>query len=1327
MYRIRPRGSIPQAPRVREAIYTHGLVDFRAGWPTCSPPAACHPLSGRKLQPMRENHLTFLSRAYLRSQWNLDYLAFRNSPEEAVLYERLVRWSKRTDLGERSAEPAFLDEFFRQTWDYVQAGQDGGETTFSLYPQFPVSGAGSGGGIGVADAALGHFQEARQPYVPQVVCEFKDIRINLDSPQRRKANTRSPVRQALDYLAGARRGLFGHEPILPMWALVTDMNEFRLYWHDRGDRQYIRFTIYRTSLFDETTLLDEGESARFDRFLFWRVFRRSTLLVDGTSGRPPLFQLIQQQHFSQRELENTFYGEYRDYRAYLYHVLLRHNDENSGRFPGTRGRLVRLAQKFIDRCIFIFFCEDMGRVLGFPPQLLRNFLADRSADRYLDPEGGTIWEDLKALFRAMNDGRAFGGEQLNQFNGGLFAPDPDLEQLRIPNIAFCEQGQAQNEASLSSNKRTLLYLSAAYNYATGWADGLARGDGDRVDPTRSLGLYTLGRIFEQSITELEILEAEADGRLSVNILSKRKRDGVYYTPEWVVERIVEKTIGRRLADLKRACGWPAPNADRLPTETALDAYVAALREVCVVDPACGSGAFLIMSLRFLLDEWQAVREVRRQVTRDFSVQKGFEDMVVRDLLRRNIYGVDINPASVEITKLALWLHTARGDRPLSSLDDHIREGNSLIGPEFYDGLAPYSDDERERINAFDWQAAFPEVFARGGFDAVVGNPPYVKLQNFRRVHSDMTNFLQRRLTAGGHYVSTQTGSFDLYLPFIEMGISLLSDNGHLGFIAPSLWTMNEYGEGLRRHVIAGQHLWGWIDFGAYQVFDEATTYTALQFFSRAPNDSVSIALANDGVIPEQPWSVAGGTLSYDRLTFGRRWLLTTGADREVIDRLVERCLRLDDLRVTRHIFVGIQTSADAIFHLRKIGPRRYVCTPKGGDAPPPYEVRIEDDLMKPLVSGTEAKRYVEPRTDTYLLFPYAVTNGRATLLPAARIAAEHPLAWSYLQSWEAHLRSRENGAFDDQNWYRFGRHQNLDKQELQKLVVPRLVPTVNCSVDANGSSYLDNVDVGGVTLAPGISPFFLAGVLNGPVASFVFRRISKPFRGNYRSANRQFIAPLPIPDATDQDASAVARIAEQLQQLHTHRRNILEDIGHRLSVLRQRRRSESWLFPDLPSLAELQNQAPNTLGSERRNDWACLRFAEELAGRHERLGSSLTPGVHMSAELADGELRFLVDGVVVVDRVFVDDEAGPFIAAQWKVLATSMSVTASTNGAKLSASLRRLAVATGNPEAVRQIIELGSDLDAVEAQIADAESEINRLLYALYDLNPDDVGRIEAG
>ena len=880
----------------------------------------------------------------------------------------------------------------------------------------------------------------------------------------------------------------------------------------------------------------------------------------------------------------------------------------------------------------------------------------------------------------MNDGRAFGGEPLNQFNGGLFEVDQDLEQLHIPNIAFCEQGQGQNEASLYGNRLTLLYLSAAYNYATGWADGLGRGD-----PASSLGLYTLGRIFEQSITELEILEAEADERPSVNALSKRKRDGVYYTPEWVVERIVVETIGRRLSDLKRACGWPEPDEDRLPDEAALDAYESELREVRVVDPACGSGAFLITSLRFLLEEWRSLRSLRKQVNRNFAVPERIEDEDVRDLLSRNIYGVDINPASVEITKLTLWLHTARGDRPLSSLDDHIREGNSLIGPEFYEGLAPYDANERERINAFDWQAAFPEVFERGGFDAVVGNPPYVKLQNFRRVHSDMAEFLRRPMSEGGQYASTQTGNFDLYLPFIEKGITLLNEHGHLGFIAPSLWPLNEYGEGLRNSVLAGHHLWGWIGFGSYQVFDEATTYTALQFLSRTPNDEVSVATAHDGVIPEEPFAANEESLTYDRLTFGARWLLVTGADRELIDRISDHCFRLDDPRITQHVFVGIQTSADAIFHLRKVAPGRYECAPKGDNAPAPYEVRIEDEIMKPLVSGKETKRYMEPTTDTYLLFPYWLLNGRATLIPADHIATECPLAWAYLRSWEEALRSREDSAFDDDEWYRFGRHQNLDKQEVEKLIVAQTVPSLRLCCDPTTLLYLNNVRVNGIVPARGVSAWYLLGVMNGKVCDYVFRRIAKPKDGGWFEANKQFIAPLPIPVGAVGVMQAVADRAQRLQALHTQRRNILENIGRRGSVLRNRSRPESWLFPDLPSREDLETQAPHALDFDQRSNWARRRFEDELAARHEQLGERLEPGVEMSAELVSGELRFLIDGMVVVDRVFVDEEEGPFIAAQWKVLAATMSVTASSNGKRLSKSLRRLAVATDNPAAVEQL------------------------------------------
>ena len=211
----------------------------------------------------------------------------------------------------------------------------------------------------------------------------------------------------------------------------------------------------------------------------------------------------------------------------------------------------------------------------------------------------------------MNDGSAFGGKSINQFNGGLFAADEDFERLNVPNSIFCQHMQGTNEASFYAYKETLLYLCASYNYASDLGTTTGNPRSTEQEPSKTLGLYTLGRIFEQSITELEILEAEADGRPSINKLSKRKRDGVYYTPEWVVERIVAETLGPRLAQIKLECGWKIKDDQSLE---ALDAYAARLKAFTVVDPACGSGAFLIAVLRYLLGEWHEIQGLRRLLT-----------------------------------------------------------------------------------------------------------------------------------------------------------------------------------------------------------------------------------------------------------------------------------------------------------------------------------------------------------------------------------------------------------------------------------------------------------------------------------------------------------------------------------------------------------------------------------------------------------------------------------------------------------------------------------------------------------------------------------------
>ena len=167
-----------------------------------------------------------------------------------------------------------------------------------------------------------------------------------------------------------------------------------------------------------------------------------------------------------------------------------------------------------------------------------------------------------------------------------------------------------------------------------------------------------------------------------------------------------------------------------------------------------------------------------------------------------------------------------------------------------------------------------------------------------------------------------------------------------------------------------------------------------------------------------------------------------------------------------------------IYHLERLGRNSYLCAPKKKKA---YEVEIEDGVMKPLVSGPEAKRYEVPETETFLPFPYERDpGGQMTLLPAATMEERFPKAWAYLRGWEKELRKRERSAFDDDQWYRFGRIQNIDKQDVEKLIVAQTVPRMRVCADYGGTKYLNNVRVNGILSQRGVDQSYLLGALNGP-------------------------------------------------------------------------------------------------------------------------------------------------------------------------------------------------------------------------------------------------------
>jgi hypothetical protein len=585
------------------------------------------------------------------------------------------------------------------------------------------------------------------------------------------------------------------------------------------------------------------------------------------------------------------------------------------------------------------------------------------------------------------------------------------------------------------------------------------------------------------------------------------------------------------------------------------------------------------------------------------------------------------------------------------------------------------------------------------------------------------------------YKSAQSGNFDLYLPFIEKGLSILNEHGRLGFIAPSLGTVNEYGEALRAMIADGQNLDRWLDFKAHQIFEEAINYTALQFYTRQPNDAVKVAFAPNGVVPDDPWSGTESGVAYDNLGYGDRWLLLTGREWALIDRLSATCGRLDDLSVTKNIFVGIQTSADAIYHLGRLGPRRYLCSPDGKGAVP-YEVEIEDEVMKPLVSGAEAKRYLSPFTRTFLLFPHEPIEFGMRLIRQAAFETRYRKAWAYLQSFEAPLRLREvtrnssgeviESPFDNDSWYRFGRNQNIDRQTTPKLIVAQTVPKMRVCFDNQREFYLNNVRVNGIIPANDTDPWFVLGVMNAPVVDFVFRRIGKVKAGGFYEANKQFIAPLPIPNASPQQAANVARRARNLQKSHTARRDKLVSLAKRMETIRRRAKPETWLFPNLKSKRELEAEAPSALDTEGRRAWAALHYGDALEALHEAIGQRLNSGATLDAAFADRELSFSIDGVTVIDRIFESDAEGTFILAQWKVLATTFSMTEQTCGKKLCDALRKLATNDGSP-VVLQIMALERELASLDVEIARQEREMNALVYALYSLSAEEIEMVEKG
>ncbi|AZI20735.1 Eco57I restriction-modification methylase domain-containing protein [Chryseobacterium taklimakanense] len=393
---------------------------------------------------------------------------------------------------------------------------------------------------------------------------------------------------------------------------------------------------------------------------------------------------IKDESLSQEDaITKKLYKDYSVFKRDLFQNLTAQNPQYDAL------ELFQKSQKLLDRLLFLFFGEDRGLL---PPNSVRLILQQWEKLRDLD-EYVPLYHRFRKYFGYLNTGFKGKHHDVFAYNGGLFKPDEILDSITIDdNLLF------KHASKLSE-----------YDFAS------------EVD------VNILGHIFENSLNEIDEIKAQLERQEIDKTKTKRKKDGVFYTPKYITKYIVENTVGKLCEEKKLDIGiieeeYFTDKKRQLKTKEnllgRLNTYRDWLHQLTIVDPACGSGAFLNEALNFLITEHNYVDELETKLTgSSFTFTYHSES-----ILENNLFGVDLNEESVEIAKLSLWLRTAEPNRKLNSLNDNIKCGNSLI-----------DDPEIAGDKAFNWQQEFPQVFAKGGFDVVIGNPPYVNANDLKKI------------------------------------------------------------------------------------------------------------------------------------------------------------------------------------------------------------------------------------------------------------------------------------------------------------------------------------------------------------------------------------------------------------------------------------------------------------------------------------------------------------------------------------------------------------------------------------------------------------------
>ncbi|MFL3662537.1 MAG: Eco57I restriction-modification methylase domain-containing protein [Flavobacteriales bacterium] len=489
-------------------------------------------------------------------------------------------------------------------------------------------------------------------------------------------------------------------------------------------------------------------------------------------------------------ITKKFYNDYSLFKRELFRDLVKLNMKNEvyrSEFnredteranKNIKHNLFKKSQKLIDRFLFIFFAEDRDLL---PPNSTLKILEQWNKLKDLDAYA-PLYDRFKLYFGYLDTGRkgTEKGAEIFAYNGGLFKPDPILDSLQISDELLFKHTEALSKYDFES----------------------------QVD------VNILGHIFENSLNEIESVNAEIEGVEFDKQKTKRKKDGVFYTPKYITKYIVDNTVGKlcaeKKAELKIVDEEYTKNRKGRTTvklkelRDQLENYRNWLLQITICDPACGSGAFLNQALDFLIKEHQYIDELQTSLLGGGFVFPDIENTV----LENNIFGVDLNEESVEIAKLSLWLRTAQPRRKLNDLSSNIKCGNSLI------------DDPKVAGNkAFKWEDEFPQVFAKGGFDVVIGNPPYVSNKEMHR-----NGMIEQINHWNNIYKCAKSGNYDIYIPFIEKGIQILKNDCLISYIIPNKFLAAKYSKSLLELIKSDYTFLEIVDYSNVNVFIDASVY-----------------------------------------------------------------------------------------------------------------------------------------------------------------------------------------------------------------------------------------------------------------------------------------------------------------------------------------------------------------------------------------------------------------------------------------------------------------------------------------------------------------------